>query len=103
MWVKHPIANQATSARLISKRENEPYLKGEFLGERIQGIHPPRFPSGVLVLSDSRNQQHKFEQWEINPPTDGFRCSYLSCRVVYIEGDWEGFYALEPNGEVLAG
>lgn len=43
---------------------------------------------------------HRFEWWEINPPVDGFRCPNLSCRIVYIDGDAEGFYTLDSNGEL---
>ena len=43
---------------------------------------------------------HKFERWETNPPVDGFRCPNLSCWIVYIEGNAEGFYTLESNGEL---
>jgi hypothetical protein len=44
---------------------------------------------------------HKFERWEINRPVEsGFGCANLTCGIVYIEGDDEGFYTLEPNGEV---
>jgi hypothetical protein len=44
---------------------------------------------------------HKFEPWEINPPIEsGFRCANLTCGIVYIEGDAEGFYTLEANGDI---
>jgi hypothetical protein len=43
---------------------------------------------------------HKFERWEINRPVDGFRCANLSCRIVYIDGNAEGFYTLELSGEL---
>jgi hypothetical protein len=44
---------------------------------------------------------HKFEPWEINPPIEsGFRCPNLTCGIVYIEGDAEGFYTLEANGDI---
>ena len=43
---------------------------------------------------------YKFEQWEVNQPAHGFRCANLSCRIVYIDGDREGFYTLQPNGEI---
>lgn len=44
---------------------------------------------------------HKFERWEINRPVEsGFRCANLTCPIVYVEGDEEGFYSLELNGEV---
>ena len=45
---------------------------------------------------------HKFERWEINRPVDGFRCANLSCRIVYIDGNAEGFYTLELSGELTA-
>jgi hypothetical protein len=42
---------------------------------------------------------YKFERWEVSQgAVDGFRCPNLSCRIVYIDGDAEGFYTLEPNG-----
>jgi hypothetical protein len=42
---------------------------------------------------------YKFERWEVSQgAVDGFRCPNLSCRIVYIDGDAEGFYMLEPNG-----
>jgi hypothetical protein len=43
---------------------------------------------------------HKFERWEINRPVDGFRCANLSCRIVYIDGNAEGFDTLELSGEL---
>ena len=44
---------------------------------------------------------HEFQWWEINRPVkSGFRCAYLTCAIVFIEGDDEGFYTLEPNGEI---
>lgn len=60
-------------------------------------------PSGVAICPEHATPMvpHKFEIWEVNRPVmSGFRCSNLSCRIVYIEGDDEGFYTLEPNGEV---
>jgi hypothetical protein len=44
---------------------------------------------------------YEFQTWEINRPVEsGFRCTDLTCAIVYIEGDDEGFYTLEANGEV---
>jgi hypothetical protein len=46
---------------------------------------------------------HEFQTWEINRSRSverGFRCANLTCAIVYIEGDGEGFYTLEPNGEI---
>jgi hypothetical protein len=44
---------------------------------------------------------HEFQSWEINHPVEnGFRCANLTCAIVFIEGDDEGFYTLEANGEV---
>jgi hypothetical protein len=43
---------------------------------------------------------YEFEQWEVNQLVQGFRCANLSCRIVYIEGDREGFYTWQPNGEL---
>jgi hypothetical protein len=44
---------------------------------------------------------HKFELWEINHPVEvGFRCANLTCGIIYIEGTDEGFYTLEPNGDL---
>ena len=35
---------------------------------------------------------HKFEPWEINPPVErGFQCANLTCAIIYVEGDAEGF------------
>jgi hypothetical protein len=44
---------------------------------------------------------HEFQSWEINRPVEtGFRCANLTCGILFIEGDDEGFYTLEANGEV---
>jgi hypothetical protein len=44
---------------------------------------------------------HTFEPWEINPPVEsGFRCPNLTCGIIYVEGDSEGFYTLEANGDI---
>jgi hypothetical protein len=43
----------------------------------------------------------KFEWWDINQgAVDGFRCPNLSCQLVYIDGHMDGFYTLEPNGDL---
>jgi hypothetical protein len=45
---------------------------------------------------------HKFERWDVNQgAVDGFRCPNLSCRIVYIDGNADGFYTLEANGELI--
>jgi hypothetical protein len=45
---------------------------------------------------------HKFERWDVNQgAVDGFRCQNLSCRIVYIDGNADGFYTLEANGELI--
>src|SRR6266481_8877428 len=44
---------------------------------------------------------HKFESWETNQPVErGFRCANLTCGIVFIEGDNEGFYTLESDGDL---
>jgi hypothetical protein len=46
---------------------------------------------------------HKFETWETNQPVErGFRCANLPCGIVYVEGDNEGFYTLDANGDLTA-
>lgn len=45
---------------------------------------------------------HEFESWETNRPVkSGFRCANLTCGIVYIEGEDEGFYMLE-DGELTS-
>jgi hypothetical protein len=44
---------------------------------------------------------HKFERWEMKQPVDGFRCPNLSWRIVYIDGNADGFHTLEANGELI--
>ena len=44
------IAAQATSATLIFTSSEISYFRGEFLGKKVQGIHPPHFGEGLSVL-----------------------------------------------------
>lgn len=44
---------------------------------------------------------HKFEPWETNQRVEsGFQCANLTCGIIFIEGDAEGFYTLQANGDV---
>ncbi len=52
---------------------------------------------------DTYMDSYVFQAWEVSlaeGKVTGFRCPNLICPIVYVTGDLEGFYTLEPNGEL---
>ena len=46
-----------------------------------------------------------FQTWELSLAEDtvsGFRCPNLICPIIYLTDALEGFYKLEPNGDLTS-
>ena len=90
----------ARSGKLPTKR-----LSGEASQTVVPGsevyLTQPSIGNPVCPEHATLMVPHKFESWELTRPVEkGFRCANLTCGIVYIEGDDEGFYMLEPDGEL---
>jgi hypothetical protein len=61
----------------------------------------PNFP--ICPEHSAFMVEYSFEPWEAILPQGAlevFRCPNLTCSIVYITGGAEGFYTLEPRGNL---